>query len=72
MRKIANTVIWIGVGLVTMILMQSRHTRRKALSRRDRLKAAYRQAGRDPAYRAEMDRIDRAFDHTAGDGLESE
>jgi hypothetical protein len=69
MRRIAIAVIGIGSGVVAGLLLLSRHEHRKAPSRRDRLKAAYREAGSDQAYRAEMARIDGAFDHTAGDGL---
>jgi hypothetical protein len=37
---------------------------------RNELYAAYERASRDPAYMAELDELERAFDSTTADGLE--
>jgi hypothetical protein len=39
-------------------------------ARKERLLQAYAEAAADPAYQAEMEEIDRAFDVTVGDGLD--
>lgn len=52
------------------VLAKRRVRREMPAARKEKLRQAYADAAADPAYQAEMEEIDRAFDVAVADGLD--
>jgi hypothetical protein len=59
-----------AVSAAAAAAAKRRARREMPAARKETLLQAYAEAAADPAYQAEMEEIDRAFDVTVGDGLD--
>ncbi|HST62788.1 MAG TPA: hypothetical protein VLK84_29045 [Longimicrobium sp.] len=72
MSDIKRAAAGAGAALAVGALAKRLVRREMPAERKERLRQAYAEAGADPAYQAEMAKIDRAFDVTVGDGLDED
>jgi len=72
MSFIRKAIAWLGAAAVAAFVAKRFRRTARPSSRREQLRAAYREAANDPEYQAEMAELDRAFDVAIADGLESD
>lgn len=72
MKDVKQAVAGTGAALAVGALAKRLVRREMPAERKELLRQAYAEAGADPAYRAEMAEIDRAFDVAVGDGLDQD